>query len=112
MLEMQRNIAKNFDCVIDGRDVGTKILPNCINKFFVTASVAERAKRRYEELISKGQNVDLETIKNEIEERDYRDTHREISPLIQAKDAILIDTTSLSISQVVDLIISKVKYVL
>lgn len=97
MVALQREIAAKQSCVLDGRDIGTTVLPNAKYKFFLTASVAVRAKRRYDELKAKGaDDIDFEVLKKEIEERDYRDSHREISPLKQAKDAVLIDTSDMT----------------
>jgi len=87
---------------MDGRDIGTVVLPNAEVKIYLTASSAVRAKRRYDELTAKGQDCDLETLKKEIEERDYRDMNREISPLKKAEDAIELDTSELSIEEVVE----------
>ena len=90
---------------MDGRDIGTAILPDADLKIFLTASVQERAKRRYLELSQKGESCSLEEIRKEIEERDYRDSHREASPLRQAEDAIRIDTSDLSLDEVVERIV-------
>jgi cytidylate kinase len=87
---------------MDGRDIGTAVLPTAEVKIFLIASVDERAQRRYTENMSKGITTPLEVLKQEIAERDYKDSHREVSPLVQAEDAILLDTTSLSIEQVVE----------
>ena len=109
MVEMQRKIAETTSCVLDGRDIGSFVLPNADYKFFITASVEVRAKRRFIELTEKGFNVDFDTLKKEIEERDYNDSHREFSPLVKAKDAIEIDTSKMSVEQVVSLIMSHIK---
>ena len=87
---------------MDGRDIGTVVLPNAEVKIFLVASVMERAERRFKENQEKGIPTDFETLKQEIEQRDYLDSHREVSPLKQAEDAVRIDTTGLSIKQVVD----------
>ena len=108
LVELQRQIASGTDCVLDGRDIGTHVLPNANYKFFVTASLEERANRRYKELIEKGQTVDFNALKDEIATRDYNDSHREFAPLTQAKDAILLDTTNLTIDEVVDFVISRI----
>ena len=100
MKELQQKLAAKKDVVMDGRDIGTVILPDASLKIFLTASVEVRAKRRYEELLAKGQEADLETISRELAERDWRDTHREIAPLKQAEDAVLIDSSYLSIDEV------------
>lgn len=102
LVSLQRDLASSTNVVMDGRDIGTVVLPNATVKIFLTASTEERAKRRYKELLEKGQVVDLETIKKEIEERDYRDINRETSPLMQAEDAILVDTSSMTIEEVID----------
>ena len=93
---------------MDGRDIGTVVLPKAELKIFLVASVDERAERRYKENLSKGIETDLETLKEEIAARDYKDSHREISPLKQAEDAIYLDTTGLSILEVVEKIKSEV----
>ncbi|MBU9787979.1 (d)CMP kinase [Lentilactobacillus sp. IMAU92037] len=97
----QQSIAKDGGIVMDGRDIGTAVLPKAEVKIFLIASVAERAQRRYKENIQKGINTPLDELQLEIEARDYKDSHRKISPLTKAKDAVEIDTTSLSIQQVV-----------
>ena len=109
MVEMQRKIAGNTSCVLDGRDIGSYVLPNANYKFYVTASVEERANRRFKELTEKGHKVDYEALKVEIEQRDYNDANRDFSPLKKAEDAIEIDTTNMSIEQVLDTILSYIK---
>lgn len=106
MVEAQREVAKTNDCILDGRDIGTNVLPNAKFKFFVTASIDVRAERRFNELAARGETVDLSTLKNEMAQRDYQDAHREISPLRQAKDAVLIDTSSLSVDEVLNKILT------
>ena len=101
LLDMQRDVAKKHNVIMDGRDIGTVVLPRANVKIFLTASVEVRAKRRYDEYIAKGQQADLNKIKAEIEKRDYADSHREIAPLKQAKDAVLVDTSALDIDGVV-----------
>jgi cytidylate kinase len=101
LLDLQHDLARENDVVMDGRDIGTVILPNAQVKIFLTASVRVRALRRMKELIEKGEEVTLENVEEEIRERDYRDSHRETAPLKQAEDAILVDTSSLSIEEVV-----------
>ena len=108
LLDLQRDIAKNNNCIMDGRDMGTVILPDADYKFFLTASVRVRAERRFKELKEKGINVDFDNLMKEIEERDYQDSHREIAPLKQAEDAILIDSSYMSIDEVADFISSKI----
>lgn len=101
LVNRQREIANNNSVIMDGRDIGTTVLPEADVKIFLVASVDERAQRRYKENVAKGMTTDLETLKREIEARDYKDSHRQISPLTQAKDAILVDTTGQSIDDVV-----------
>ena len=101
MVELQHGLAKTTSVVMDGRDIGTVVLPNAEVKIYLTASSAVRAKRRYDELTSKGMTCDLATLQKEIEERDYRDMNRETSPLRQAEDAVLLDTSELNIEEVV-----------
>ncbi|WP_456278523.1 (d)CMP kinase [Bacillus sp. AK128] len=106
MVQRQKNMALNGGVVMDGRDIGTQVLPHAEVKIFLLASVEERAKRRYDENIKKGIESNLEQLKVEIAQRDKLDSEREVSPLIKAHDAVEIDTTSLSISQVVDKIMT------
>ena len=101
LTERQRMIAEQGGIVMDGRDIGTTVLPNAEVKIFLVASVHERAVRRFKEIVEKGIDTPLDVLEKEIEERDYKDSHRKISPLTQAKDAVLVDTTSLSIEEVV-----------
>lgn len=101
LVEVQKEIAKNGGVVMDGRDIGTAVLPNAEVKIFLVASVIERAERRFKENQAAGIATDFETLKKEIEQRDYLDSTREVSPLKQAEDAILVDTTGLSIAEVV-----------
>lgn len=109
LLELQRGMARTNDVVMDGRDIGTNILPNADVKVYLTASVEERAKRRYVELQEKGIACDLEKIARDIEERDNRDMNREIAPLKQAEDAIFIDSSNMSIDEVAEAIIKLCK---
>lgn len=102
LVKRQQEIADRGGVVMDGRDIGTAVLPTAEVKIFLVASVEERAERRYKENLSKGIPTSLEVLKQEIAERDYKDSHREVSPLIQAEDAVRLDTTSLSIEQVVE----------
>ena len=101
LLDMQRNVAKKHNVIMDGRDIGTVVLPKADVKIFLTADPEVRAKRRYDELIAKGQKANLPTILKEIQQRDYHDSHREIAPLKQAKDAVKVDTSNLDIEGVV-----------
>lgn len=111
LLGTQREIAANNNVIMDGRDIGTVILPNADLKIFITAKPEVRAKRRYDELIAKGSSVTLGEVLVEINRRDYNDTHRKEAPLKQAEDAILIDTTELdfeeTVSGITDLIMSR-----
>lgn len=109
LLELQRQIANNSDVVMDGRDIGTTVLPDADVKIFMIASVHERAVRRFKEYEAKGIEVSLEQLEKEISERDYKDSHRTISPLKKANDAIELDTTSLSIDEVVTKVLEVVK---
>ena len=107
LVALQQEIAQQGGIVMDGRDIGTVVLPQAELKIFLVASVDERAERRYKENLSKGIETDLETLKEEIAARDYKDSHRETSPLKQAEDAIYLDTTGLSILEVVEKIKSE-----
>ncbi|HAS37559.1 MAG TPA: (d)CMP kinase [Ruminococcaceae bacterium] len=91
LFDLQRSIAAENNCIMDGRDIGTVVLPNADVKIFLTASVEERANRRYKEMIEKGESADYNDILEDIKKRDYQDSHREIAPLKQADDAILVD---------------------
>lgn len=106
LVDLQRKLAEDHDVVMDGRDIGTHVLPNAKPKIFLTASSKVRAKRRYDELTARGEACDLDTIEKDIIERDERDKNREISPLRQAEDAILVDTSDMTIEQVKEKIIS------
>lgn len=109
MVELQQKIAKSMSCVIDGRDIGTVVLPEAKFKFFIVADSKVRAERRYKELLSRGQTVDFEVLHKEIIERDKQDSEREFAPLRRADDAILVDTSSMSIEEVVAFIKSKIQ---
>lgn len=109
MVEMQREIAEKMSCVLDGRDIGSYVLPNAKYKFYITASVDVRAKRRYDELKAKGHDVNFNELQKEIEQRDYNDSHRDFAPLTRAEDAILIDTSDMSIEEVVNKVYSFIK---
>ncbi|MDR2205451.1 MAG: (d)CMP kinase [Flavobacteriaceae bacterium] len=109
LLKIQRKMAENRGIIMDGRDIGTVILPNADYKFFLTASVNERAKRRFLELSEMGIETDLKTVTENLIARDKTDSEREISPLKQAEDAILIDNTNLDKQQTIDLILSKIE---
>lgn len=105
LLSLQQDLASTHDVIMDGRDIGTCILPNAQAKIYLTASVATRAKRRFDELQEKGISCNLGEIKKDIEDRDYRDMHREISPLKQAEDAVLVDSSDMTIEEVVNRIV-------
>lgn len=109
MVEMQRQIASGTSCVLDGRDIGSYVLPDADFKFYITASVEERAQRRFKQLAEKGHNVDFEMLKAEIEQRDYNDKNRDFSPLKKADDAIEIDTSDMTIDEVCNTVLSYVK---
>ena len=104
LVESQQKLAQNADVIMDGRDIGTVVLPNAQVKIYLTASSITRAKRRYDELTAKGMECDLAEIEKDIIERDYRDMNRETSPLKQAEDAVLVDTSDLDIDGVVEVI--------
>ncbi|MBQ7475875.1 MAG: (d)CMP kinase [Selenomonadaceae bacterium] len=105
LTELQREMAAAGSVIMDGRDIGTQVLPNADVKIFLTASLKERARRRFEELKAKGQTVNLADVENEIALRDKQDSTREIAPLVQAEDAILIDSTDMTIDEVVEKIL-------
>lgn len=104
LVELQQQLAEQADVIMDGRDIGTVVLPKAQVKIYLTASVETRAKRRYDELTEKGQNCNLKEIEQDIADRDYRDMHREISPLKQAEDAVLVDSSHMGIEEVVETI--------
>lgn len=106
LLELQRSLAREKDVIMDGRDIGTNILPDADVKIYLTASVETRARRRYDELREKGEDCSLEEISRDIKERDERDMTREIAPLKKADDAVLVDSSDMTIQQVVDEICS------
>lgn len=101
MVELQRNIAKNKNVILDGRDIGTKVFPDADYKFFITASVETRAKRRYDQLVLSRMDVAFNNVFEDIKRRDESDSTRKISPLLKAEDAILVDTSNLNINEVV-----------
>lgn len=109
MVEKQREIASKMSCVLDGRDIGSFVLPDAEFKFYLTASPEVRARRRYDELVAKGYEVDFEELKSEIEMRDRQDSTREFSPLRKADDAIVIDTSGMSIEEVLKTIKAKMQ---
>lgn len=99
LLDMQRDVARKHSVVMDGRDIGTVVLPKADVKIFLTASAEVRAKRRYDELIAKGEKANLAQVLKEVQQRDEQDTHRAIAPLKQAKDAVLLDTSEMGIDE-------------
>ncbi len=109
LVEMQREIAKSMSCVLDGRDIGTAVLPDAKYKFFITADSKIRAMRRFKELSARGENVDFDSLHAEIVARDKQDSERKFSPLVQAKDAIVIDTSNMSIEEVVKAVKAKIQ---
>lgn len=108
LLDLQRNFAKKQNVIMDGRDIGTVVLPNADLKIFLTADARERAKRRYDELIAKGSVVKYEDVLDDLNKRDYNDSHRAIAPLKQADDAVLADTTGMNFEQSCDMIIAMI----
>ena len=106
LVELQQKLARKQNVVMDGRDIGTVVLPDARVKIYLTASVDVRADRRYKELIEKGEEADLDEIRDQIRERDERDMNRDISPLRQADDAVLVDTSDLTIDEVADKILA------
>ena len=109
LMELQKKLAVSSDVIMDGRDIGTAVLPDAQVKIYLTASVETRAKRRYDENTKKGMAADLEEIAKDIKERDYRDMHREMSPLKKAEDAVLVDSSQMNIEEVVEAIRKIVK---
>ena len=109
LLDLQRDMAKNNHVIMDGRDIGTVILPDAQYKFFLTASAEVRADRRFKELKEKGIEVDYRQLLDEIKQRDYNDSHRETAPLKQADDAVLIDSSNMSLEESIDAIVSRIK---
>lgn len=109
LLKLQRTLAREKDVIMDGRDIGTNILPDADVKIYLTASVETRAKRRYDELLHKGEACILREIEKDIEERDARDMNRETAPLRQAEDAILVDSSDMTVEEVVETICSYCK---
>ncbi len=106
---LQQNIAANNDCVMDGRDIGTVVLPNAQVKIFLTASAEARAQRRYKELVEKGEQVDYENVLAEMKQRDYNDSNRAVAPLKAADDAVVVDTTELNLEESIEKIKNVIK---
>lgn len=109
LFDLQKDLAKNNNCIMDGRDIGTVVLPDAKVKIFLTASPEARAKRRYKELIEKGMEVNYDDVLADMIKRDYDDSHRAIAPLKQADDAVLADTSDLDLQQSIQLIIKIIK---
>lgn len=109
LVELQRRLASKTNVVMDGRDIATAVLPNADVKVYLTASSDTRAQRRVNELLEKGEDADFARIKADIEARDYQDMHREHSPLVQAEDAVLVDSSDMTIEEVTDTIIGLTK---
>ena len=107
--EVSRHLAATKDVVMEGRDIGTTVIPDAEVKIFMTASPEVRAKRRYNQLLEAGKEADYEQIFKEVQERDYQDSHREVSPLRQAEDAVYLDTSDLNIEEVVDAVADIIK---
>lgn len=105
LVKLQRKLATEKNVVMDGRDIGSAVLPNADLKIYLTASSRTRAERRYKELTEKGVSCNIDDIEKDIVERDYRDMHREVSPLVQTKDAVLVDSSDMTIDEVVETII-------
>ncbi len=109
LFDLQRDIASRNNCIMDGRDIGTVVLPDAQVKIFLTASAEERAQRRYNELVAKGSDVSYQAVLDELIERDYNDSHREIAPLKPAQDSVVLDTTGVSLEEQVAKIINTIK---
>ena len=112
LFDLQRKIAEENNCLMDGRDIGSVVLPNADLKLFMTASPETRAQRRFDELKAKGEDVKYSEILDELNKRDYQDSHREIAPLKQAEDAILFDTSDLSFDEVKNKLIEMIKEII
>ena len=109
LLSLQRDIAKENNCIMDGRDIGTVVLPNAKIKIFLTADVEERAQRRYRELLEKGETVDYNDVLEDMKKRDYQDSHREVAPLKPAEDAVIVNTTGYELEDSVALMLKTIK---
>ncbi len=109
LLSLQRNMAYNNNVIMDGRDIGTNVVPDAKVKIYLTATSEERARRRVAQLLEKGETADFDVVKKDIEDRDYQDMNREIAPLKQAEDAIYLDTSDMSIDEVVAFICEKAR---
>lgn len=109
LVEMQRALASKYDCVLDGRDITSYVLPNAEYKFFITASPEVRAKRRLDELAAKGEKMDFEVLLADIKQRDYNDSHRDFAPLTRTEDSVYIDTSDMTIEEVLAKVLSYIK---
>ena len=109
LVEMQRALAAKYDCVLDGRDITSYVLPNAEYKFFITASPEVRAKRRFDELAAKGETIDFSVLLEDIKKRDYNDSHRDFAPLTRTEDSVYIDTSDMTIDEVIDTVLSYIK---
>ena len=109
LLDLQRSLAKEHDIIMDGRDIGTVVLPNASLKIFLTATPEKRARRRYEEYLEKGQPAEYAQVLEDQKKRDYEDSHRKIAPLKRAKDAVVVDTTELSLQESVDTVLGLIR---
>ena len=102
LFDLQRDIAKKNNCIMDGRDIGTVVLPDAQVKIFLTAAPEKRAKRRYDELIAKGSSVEYKDVLEDLIKRDYNDSHREVAPLKPAQDSVIVDTSDLDLQQSIE----------
>ncbi len=109
LLDLQRDLAKQHNIIMDGRDIGTVVLPNASLKIFLTATPEKRAWRRYAEYLEKGQKITYEEVLADQKQRDYDDSHRKLAPLKQAKDAVLVDTSELGLQEAIDRVISLIR---
>lgn len=109
LFDIQRSIAAENDVIMDGRDIGTVVLPDAQLKIYLTASAESRARRRYDELIAKGEQVTFEAVLEDVKQRDYNDMNRETAPLKQADDAVLVDTTGLDLAQSIEAVMTLIK---
>ena len=112
LFDLQKNLAAKNDCIMDGRDIGTVVLPDAQLKVYLTASAEERANRRYKELIERGTPVEYDTLLAEIKQRDYNDSHRAIAPLKPAPDAVILDSSDLTLAEVIEKIVNMAKEIL
>jgi len=109
LVAMQRELADKYDCVLDGRDITSYVLPNANYKFYITASPEVRAERRMKELAAKGENVDFSVLLEDIKQRDYNDSHRDFAPLVRTEDSVYIDTSDMSIEDVINTVLQVIE---